>query len=299
MDDITHALAGWAVAEAGPARRWGGRARAALVLSSVAPDLDGILALAGRSTYLLEHRGFTHSLPGLLPTALLVAAPLWLLTGRRDFRALLGLCAAGTAVHILFDCVNAWGTMVLYPFSRARVQFDAVFILDAVFTGILLVSAAAARWRGSPAAARAGLVVLAAYLAVCGLLHRAAVGRLEAIARDRGWVPVETAAVPMPPWAARWSGIAVGDSAVHQAWFDLGGRLLGESSHRRPTAEDRARLGSSPDGRAFLQFARFPVVQRDGDRLLFRDARFFLPPGWPAHHPFTLVEEPGRPPAWQ
>lgn len=298
MDDITHALVGWAVAEAGPARRWGGRATAALVLSSVVPDIDGILAFAGRSAYLLEHRGFTHSLIGLVPTALVVAGPLWRLTGKRDFLALAGLSFIGVALHIACDAVNAWGTMTLYPLTRSRVQLDWVFILDVVFTGIVLVAAVVARWKKSPNVARGGLAALACYVALCAVLHHQACRRVESLARDRGWQAVEAAALPMPPWAGRWSGLVVEPATIHQVWFDAGSGIIAERTRERPTARDLARIQSTADGRAFLKFARYPVVEREGARTVFLDARFTLPPGWPQHRPFALIIDPGREPAW-
>lgn len=299
MDDVTHALVGWAVAEAGPARRWGGRATAALVLSSVVPDIDGILAVAGKSAYLLEHRGFTHSVIGLIPTALIVAWPLWRFTGKRDFRALAGLACIGVALHIACDAVNAWGTMALYPLSRSRVQLDWVFILDVVFTGIVLVAAAVARWKKSPNVARGGLGALACYVALCGVLHDQACRRVESLARDRGWQAVQVAAIPMPPWAGRWSGLVVEPATIHQVWFDQGRGILAEKTRERPTNEDLLRLRTSDDGRAFLEFARYPVVEREAARTVFLDARFSLPPGWPQHRPFALIIEGARAPAWE
>src|SRR6059036_2158954 len=76
MENISHSLAGLALARAG----LGGRNRlsgAALVLGSNLPDLDLLWSLRGRVAYLDEHRGVTHSLAGCVPLALALGLTLW------------------------------------------------------------------------------------------------------------------------------------------------------------------------------------------------------------------------------
>lgn len=120
MESLTHGLLGLAVAQAGPAQKHGRAATATLFLSSVFPDADFWLGWMGTATYLLHHRGFTHSLVGWLPTALAVAAPVWWFSGRKNFRVLFLLSAAGVGLHLFCDAVNAFGVMPFYPFSFAR-----------------------------------------------------------------------------------------------------------------------------------------------------------------------------------
>jgi inner membrane protein len=298
MDDITHALVGWAVAETGPARRWGRPATWALVLSSLVPDVDGLVALGGTSTYLVHHRGFTHALIGWLPTALAVALPVWRFGGRRDFRPLLGLSLLGVALHVVCDSVNAWGVMPLYPFSMKRWQLDWVFLIDLVFAGCCLAGAALSRWRASVAPARVGLAALAAYVGLCGAAHELAVRRTAREAASLGHPAAVCEAMPMPPCATRWSGIARSDSGTLQVWFDLFGREVQSTLRENPSPDDLRRLAGSADGRAFLWFARFPVVVRESGRSVFFDARFKLPPGWPDRRSFAIEIRGQEPPRW-
>ena len=69
MDPITHSLAGTLIGRTQTSAKKG--LVAACVMGAVIPDIDIVLTLWGKSFYMLEHRGFTHSFVGILPMALL------------------------------------------------------------------------------------------------------------------------------------------------------------------------------------------------------------------------------------
>jgi membrane-bound metal-dependent hydrolase YbcI (DUF457 family) len=60
------------------------------------------------------------------------------------FWALAGMYAAGIGSHILLDAITSWGTQAWAPLSRARVNWDWVFILDGALTAMLLLPLIAA-----------------------------------------------------------------------------------------------------------------------------------------------------------
>src|SRR6185295_19839899 len=100
MDNLTHSLVGLAAAKAGLEKLSPGAA-VLCVLAANSPDADILTLVAGRWTYLQNHRGITHSLAGTL--ALAVALPLvfhccaWLiarLRKRRPVTRLRGLLIA-------------------------------------------------------------------------------------------------------------------------------------------------------------------------------------------------------------
>jgi inner membrane protein len=266
-----------------------------LIGGSLLPDADGVLSFAGTATYLVHHRGFTHSLAGWLPTALAVAIPAWWMGGKRDFGPLLGLALVAVAGHVFLDALNAWGVAPFYPFGFRRWQLDWVFILDLVFTGCCLVAGAGGKLRKSPAIARAGLCTLAAWIAFCATAHAVALHRVDTLARERGWTVIRRAAVPNPPFPTRWGGLVRTPEGIQQIWLVLPGTILSEKRWPDPITSDvRRQLEASPDGRAFLVFARYPVAVEEGDRLVLMDAPFRLAPGWPDRRPFALVVEKGR-----
>jgi inner membrane protein len=286
VDDVSHALFGLAIAQAGPAKKWGRPAAWALVLSSLVPDVDGVIGLWGRTAYIIHHRGFTHALIGWIPTALAVALPVWWLSGRKNFRPLLALSMAGVAGHVLCDTINAFGVMPLYPFSLKRWQLDWVFIVDVVFTAILLVAVIAARKLRSAVPARAGLATLVSYVALCGVLHAVALRRVERAATLLGWRDARVAALPAFPWAAKWEGFVVSPDGIHEVGINF---LGSERVFHLETlsADDRRKLEASPDGRAFLWFARVPAVCHCENRRVVYDARFSKVP-WRDGHAFAV-----------
>ena len=177
MDTLTHALSGALVARAICARAslarpadaaaapvvgryaaaWDGGAGAllpwqAVLVGAVAgafPDIDVVARWAGEMAYLRHHRGITHSL---------LLAPLWagLLAGlmsmvfastraqRAGWKNLYLIALAAIVVHIAGDWITHFGTMLLAPLSDARFGLGALFIIDPVFSGVLLAGLLAA-----------------------------------------------------------------------------------------------------------------------------------------------------------
>lgn len=78
MDNVTHALIGMTanslLKEKSRTTFW-----VSLVASEI-PDIDILYRLKGSLDYLLNHRGFSHSLPGLLLAALVIT----IVAGRMD-----------------------------------------------------------------------------------------------------------------------------------------------------------------------------------------------------------------------
>jgi len=118
-------------------------------------------------TYLLNHRGITHSLI-LLPLWALGLS--WLLAkiAREPggWRALYGITAMAIGLHIAGDLITSYGTMIFAPFSDWRPGIGTTFIIDLWFSGIIvagLIASAVARRSRWPAVAALG--VLVAYVA--------------------------------------------------------------------------------------------------------------------------------------
>ena len=84
--------------------------------------------------------------------------------GRTRFLWFALICAAGVAMHLVYDLVTPWGTMLLYPFSAERFALDWLFIVDLVTwalpAGVLVVS------RRRPSRGRAAVAVWAVWTSV-------------------------------------------------------------------------------------------------------------------------------------
>jgi inner membrane protein len=108
------------------------------------PDLDLIQSYWGferdKLRYLLEHRGYTHTLLGCVVLALLLylGAEGWarfrrLTLTRKDHFALAGMAAFGTLLHLGTDYLNSYGVHPFWPFHDGWVYGDSVFIIEPLY----------------------------------------------------------------------------------------------------------------------------------------------------------------------
>lgn len=201
MDPVTHGIAGALVGKAFFSKDTRGAldrpstARVAVfasTLGAVFPDVDVFVEAFSHDPLGIAryHRGFTHSFIGLPVFALALAALtrwFFLRDSRRpdrkdctppSFAWLFLIYAAGIASHILLDGLTSFGTRMLNPFSKDRVAWDFVFIIDFILTALCLVPQLAA-WvhrsgRGAARRAASMWVLLTLLAAAAWALARAA-----------------------------------------------------------------------------------------------------------------------------
>lgn len=100
----------------------------AFVAGSVFPDLDALLVVFGRKTYLKYHQGPTHSL--LLAPIFALVPPL-LCIPLVGFDILIWLAGwMGLLIHNLLDWLNTFRIALFWPISKQRYSQDAVFFID-------------------------------------------------------------------------------------------------------------------------------------------------------------------------
>lgn len=147
MDPWTHAVVGVGVATLGgegfaPADP----VHLGVVLGALAPDIDIILQVFGDVPYLTHHRGFTHSVAGVLAASAVIAGGLGLILGGSMVEIFLWTVFGGIS-HLLLDTFNSYGAKVLWPFSRKSYSLNLLVLADPViillFTGLVF-------WPGMP-----------------------------------------------------------------------------------------------------------------------------------------------------
>lgn len=147
MDNLTHSLFGMAVAEAYIQRKFrksnnpksiDKKTRLVLygtsVIANNLPDTDLLTALVDNSHlgYLLNHRGWTHTVLGTLFLTIL----LWF--SFRFFKKhtsslskdIFLLALLGGLTHILLDFFNAYGVHPFAPFNNHWFYLDTIFIIE-------------------------------------------------------------------------------------------------------------------------------------------------------------------------
>lgn len=170
------------------------------LLAGMAPDLDTFIRSATDPLLFLEyHRQFTHSLIFIPFGALICAAVLHPLIGKKrglQFKQSLLFCLLGYATHALLDSCTTYGTQLLWPFSNQRFAWNTMSIIDPLFTLPILALVILAARKKAPVFGRIALAWAIAYPTV-GLIQR---DRAEAlgweIAATRGHQPLQLEAKP-------------------------------------------------------------------------------------------------------
>jgi inner membrane protein len=158
MDNVTHTLVGAALAETG-LKRWTPLATPTLLLAANFPDIDIVVGLFDRLTYLEHHRGITHALIAIPLLSLLLAALIyagarwWQRPDRAParFGPLFWLSFIAMSTHPLLDFTNSYGWRPFLPWDRTWFYGDIDFVADpwlwASLGGTLLLATATTRGR--------------------------------------------------------------------------------------------------------------------------------------------------------
>jgi inner membrane protein len=312
MDNLTHSLVGWALAETGLKNRTR-KGLAACVLGANMPDIDVFFGWAPWAP-LAMHRGFTHGLVGgvlLMPP--LLAGLLWLLDrwqARRGaiFRSglpmhagwLVALCYLGALTHPLLDLQNTYAVQLMSPASERWFHTDGLFIIDAVVWLMLGLGIWLARKRGragrrsSGRPAQAAFAGTVAYILLNVGISQAAGSYVRGIAfepMEGRPIPEATRIFAAPEPLAFWKRDVIvrwdaGGTITYQhiAYDPLARGPRPASPHVSANITDplvRRAIASSADLRDFLAWSQMPFarLERQGCSAVVTvgDARFAGP----------------------
>lgn len=155
MDPVSHLLFGRVVAQTVRRRTELRGMTAALVLGSIAPDIDAVMAFRGFEQYLRAHIAGTHALLGTVLGAVAVAAFLRLLLRDARWSVLFIAAWTGTLGHMLWDLAGGGDINALAPFSAHTFNWQLVAMGDPLIAVPLLLGALglwALKRRGRPIA---------------------------------------------------------------------------------------------------------------------------------------------------
>ena len=235
MDTLTHALSGALLARALTPSTTSASRRAvprvfgppvpvwqAVVVGTVAatfPDGDVVLKYVSELAYLRGHRGVTHSLLMLPLWALLLGAlAAMAFRNRAGLPRYAWLAAAAIAIHIAGDWITQFGTMLLAPLSDARFGLGSVFIIDLIFSGIIVAGLLGSALRvRSRAPALIALALLPAYVGLTLVAKNEATSFARDWARGQNIAAVEIDAAPRPASPFNWTVVVFDGSDYHTA----------------------------------------------------------------------------------
>lgn len=301
-----------------------------MTLAAEAPDLDIFWRFKGPVYYFAHHRGFTHSLLGLLFMSALTVGIMylvWLLRGRKTNlpglpprwgRLFLLAYIAGLS-HLVLDFTNNYGVRPFWPFWEKWYSWDIVFIVEPALylflIGGLVVPAIFARQQPPPrgqVAAVVALLCVAVLYVVRDYEHRAATRLVLADKFDnqsRSQKPVRASVYPYPWSITHWYGVAempdfFASTDVNSRTGRLNRSLL-EFYPKPPETLATRVADQSYLGRVYLDWAQYPLVTQASSgqdtSVHFRDLRFDYPQfrgrsmlsGWVAVSPDLRIVREG------
>ena len=184
MDNLTHSLVGLLVGETAatvsatstagmPVAKKRTALLGLMLIGSNFPDFDLLYTALDRSKlgYLLQHRGYTHTIIGALLGTLLMlgVCELWmrrqqLQPTRQDRMQLIGIALLGPLLHIALDYTNSYGVHPFWPVYDGWLYGDSVFIIEPLLWSVAAPLAFLLR---SNLARYAIMIALAAGAALC------------------------------------------------------------------------------------------------------------------------------------
>lgn len=167
-------------------------------VSGMAADVDIVIRSSADPLLFLEfHRHFTHSLIFIPVGALICAVPLHrLLRKHMSFGLTFLACLAGYASHGLLDACTSYGTLLLWPFSDARIAWNNVSVIDPLFTIPVAAFALLAARHKRKAYAGFALLWAIVYLGIGYAQMLRALDAGVTLAMSRGHEPLRARAMP-------------------------------------------------------------------------------------------------------
>lgn len=271
MDNLTHSLVGLLIARAAPGPAVP-RAAALCVVAANIPDVD-IVSMFDPATYLVYHRHITHAvvaIPFMAALAVLLVNFRGARVGRPALWKQWALALAAAGSHVVLDMMNSYGVRLWLPFSAEWSSWDLFFIIDPLIWAMLAAAVLIPlRWNVRRAAACAGLTALAAY-GLASLWIRQGVETRVAGMEIAGQKPVELRLFPAP-WTAWDWGAYVRTEAGQYSLNPASGQF---TELAPPGTDVLNELRTTSLGRAYLQFAQFPVVIAESGGVTLGDIRF-------------------------
>ncbi len=283
MDLITHGVTGALIARAafdGPTRE---AATAALTLGALFPDFDIALLLRGRYAYLTGHRGLTHSFLGIPLFAPALAGLLYAFGPPGGFGFYLALVVLGMLLHIFYDLITSWGTMILAPYTDRKFSWALISFRNYPFVFTLWISLAVsffldAAW--SRALCSAAMATSFGMIAVARISKRMAWKRFEAALEQDGIRADKIEGFPAGSRLLVWSMFAESEGAFWHCFVRPadGGPLRVRSISKPPANEFVDAAARLSPVRFYMDVTSFVrrAYRREGNLhvVTFSNARF-------------------------
>jgi len=139
MDPISHAIIGTAISKAANfGINFQTPENIGIVIGAIFPDIDIIFKKWGNYVYLKNHRAITHSIIGLILSALLISLAITLIFPGSSFLSILLWTFVGCLSHSFSDILNSYGAKFLWPIYKKKLALNILVIIDPLLIALLL-----------------------------------------------------------------------------------------------------------------------------------------------------------------
>lgn len=286
MDPITHAVIGLAVAKVtGNTAALTEPATLCIIAGSMIPDIDILLQKWGDMTYLKNHRGATHSIPGLIISSALIAGIMSLVFSGKGFFGMFLWALAGCLSHTFFDFFNIYGAKLLWPFRGKKYSLGMLMTFDPVFIGLLSGYA----FIGG----KAGNMMLAAFVIYFASRGAARLLVMKELHRKYGDVYERISLLPSMKGLLKWHFVLEGDNCDIIGEKDILRNRMRVIRKLDKSAENDSVL-QSPVGQFFNDFTPLSNVAMEMaggiKRYVFTDMRYYMRNNF-LHHAVLELDE--------
>jgi inner membrane protein len=238
VDFLTQTLLGAVAAQATMTRRLGRAAALVGAAGGALPDFDVLLRpLADPALPYELHRHFTHAFAFVPVGAALAAAPFMIFRRFRERAGAVYIASlVGIATHGPLDNLTSYGTHLFWPFLAHRTAWDAMSIIDPVFTIVLLLGVVAALAFRSIRSAQIALALGVCYIGFGFAQHARAAAVQRELAAMRGHEPVRARVMP-----------TIGSVILWRSVYECDGRLFADAIRLPPLGSSAVRQGASID----------------------------------------------------
>ncbi|MBY0481778.1 MAG: metal-dependent hydrolase [Chitinophagaceae bacterium] len=290
MDSFTHIALGACLGEAFIGKKIGKKALIWGAIAQSVPDIDFVSSFwMDTPSYLLAHRGFTHSL-----FFCLLITPFFALIADRihkphNIRFSRWIIFFGVVIllHILIDAFNNYGVGWFEPFSHKRISINAIYVADPFFSIWSFVGCLALLWLKPRAALRKkcwafGLSMSSFYLLYC-LFNKSIIDRdTREILQSQKITHTRYLSTPAPLQNWLWYIVAGNDSGYYigfRSLFDKKKEMHFEYFPRNDSFIQH--INRNEELEHLIRFSQqFYTVEKWGDTLVLNDLRFGQMLGW-------------------
>ncbi len=228
MDSLTQIFLGASVGMLTGGKKLGNKAALWGAIGGTIPDLDVLLGLIyDPVSYLMIHRGFSHSVFFAPLTAPLIALIPWFIYGRDKFmfKTWATVFFWSLFTHPFLDLFTGYGTQLLNPISNYGFEINSLFIIDPIYTSVLgfflIKSMKKTNFETYSTLVKKGLIYSSLYILLTVGLKLYTQHHIRIQAQNQGIEIKSMMTIPGPFTSFLWRGLIDSGDGFYQTYFSV------------------------------------------------------------------------------